>query len=359
MTKRTLLIIIALLVVIDVIAAFWYLSVRIENSGESRDLFEQRDSSEVTIADTLAEDIADKFIDRSMVAYFVSSKPAVAGNMMSYYTCVKQVKTRWPKSINGNQELADLQEALVGEAFGNSHKTLQEARSAYLSSPDFNKPIDGGYKTINQKPNLYQGYARVCQVLIFPHMTSRHLLTMQIDQVEFNGYNTSRTSSYVHYDRIKHRVLNRLDLLTADRDNQLLALINSKIDELNTHRNEAKQLRHAMSIASHLCCTKQGIYFEYPSEELAIADNSQAIDILIPYDKLQPYMTDALRQIVAVNGGYWVYKKLEAEPVKLTATKGKSSFTAKRTMVKRHSGAKRKAARRGYGGQHYWKHRQR
>ena len=50
MTKRTLLIIIALLVIVDIVAAFWYLSARLEASGVGFDIFNMNDDRMVTAA---------------------------------------------------------------------------------------------------------------------------------------------------------------------------------------------------------------------------------------------------------------------------------------------------------------------
>ena len=54
MTKRNLIITIILLSFIDLVAAGWYVSQRIEASGKSQDLFNQRDSTDyVAEADTV------------------------------------------------------------------------------------------------------------------------------------------------------------------------------------------------------------------------------------------------------------------------------------------------------------------
>ena len=55
MTKKNLIIVIILLTIIDLVAAGWYMSRRIEASGQSKNLFEQRDSTDYVIeADTVS-----------------------------------------------------------------------------------------------------------------------------------------------------------------------------------------------------------------------------------------------------------------------------------------------------------------
>lgn len=85
MSKRNLVIIIALLVIVDIAAAFWYLSLRIEASGESHDLWQRSDTT-ATVADTLTTaSIPDTFDIKEFHAYHVSRTPSIRGDENSYY----------------------------------------------------------------------------------------------------------------------------------------------------------------------------------------------------------------------------------------------------------------------------------
>ncbi len=144
MTKRNLIIVIILLSVIDLVAAGWYMSRRIEASGKSQNLFEQRDSTEViAMADTVTNasqaDVFDK--EQHNTYYFIANTPSIAGDNSSRYASIKHVKVRWPKKINGDDELTELNKELISKAFGNSHSSLKDARYVYLNTPSFNKPI--------------------------------------------------------------------------------------------------------------------------------------------------------------------------------------------------------------------------
>ena len=108
MTKRNLIIVIILLSVIDLVAAGWYMSRRIEASGRSQNLFEQRDSTEViAMADTVTNasqaDVFDK--EQHNTYYFIANTPSIPGDNSSRYASIKHVKVRWPKKINGDDEL--------------------------------------------------------------------------------------------------------------------------------------------------------------------------------------------------------------------------------------------------------------
>ena len=95
MTKKNLIITIILLTIIDLVAAGWYMSRRIESGGKSQDLFGLRDSTEAVVeADTLSSasqaDSFDKLQSNSY--YFIANTPSIAGDKNSYYTSIKHVK---------------------------------------------------------------------------------------------------------------------------------------------------------------------------------------------------------------------------------------------------------------------------
>ena len=228
--------------------------------------------------------------------------------------------------------------------------------------------------------------------MVYPYMTSQRLLVMEIDKVEYNGSTTVENSSFVHYDRMKQRLLSRLDILVADvdKENKLLKVINKKIDHLNKGRGESNQLQHALNVPAEVRCGKNGIVFLYKHGSIA----NDPIDIQIDYDQLKPFLTTDFEQMLENNEGYWLYKnenmkpeplnavtvstpkpKVPAADVKPRSYKGykksykgykknyrgykkqnggdandESSVKPKRTSSKKYSGAKRRSGYRGYSG---------
>ena len=176
MTKKNLIITIILLAVIDLLAAGWYMSRRIEASGKSQSLFDQRDSTEViAMADTVTSasqaDVFDK--EQHNTYYFIANSPNIHGDETSYYTSIKHVKVRWPKKINGNDSPEELNKELIRKAFGNSQSQLKDARYMYLNTPSFNKPIGSDYHTLSKAPRIYPVYGNVSQVMVYPYMTGK------------------------------------------------------------------------------------------------------------------------------------------------------------------------------------------
>ena len=377
MTKKNLIITIILLVIIDLMAAGWYMSRRIEASGKSQSLFDQRDSTEVVIeADTVTSASEDDIFDELQhnTYYFIANSPNITGDNSSRYTSIKNVKVRWPKKINGEQDLSALNKELISKAFGNSQSKMADARYVYLNTPEFNKPIGDDYQKVSTAPAIVPVYGNVSQVLVYPYMTSQRLLVMEIDKVEYNGNTTSENSKFIHYDRQKQRVLSRLDILVADveKENKLLKTINKKIDELNKGRGESNQLQHALNVPAEICCTKKGILFEYQHGSIS----NSPIEVLIEYDKLDPFFTEDFKLLQEHNDGYTIYDNddIKPEPVNQPAARKaapapvavkKKSNAYQQPYVKpgyksrkRYSGAKRRSGRHGYSGRRSWSRRQ-
>ena len=417
MTKKNLIIVILLLAVIDLMAAGWYTARRIEASGRSQNLFDQRDSTEViAMADTVTSanqaDVFDK--PQHNTYYFTAKSPAIKGDESSYYTSTKHVKVRWPLKVNGNDDLTELNKELIKKAFDNSQSTLKDARYMFLNNPSFNKPVGDDYRTLVKAPRVFPVYGNVSQVLVFPYMTSQRLLVMEIEKVEYNGTMTVENTSYVHYDRMQQRVLSRLDILVADvdKESKLLKLINKKIDTLNKGRAENNLLQHALNVPAEVRCGKDGIVFQFKHGSIS----SGPIDILLDYDRLEPYLTKEFKLLQESNEGYWIYKNDNMKPEPLNSSQAaapkvtkapavthksnsysgygnknygnknsgnsygkkkygrksygrrsygrrgykKSSYvTPAQTTQKRYSGAKRKSGYHGYSGKRHWSRRRR
>ena len=389
MTKKNLIIVIILLTIIDLVAAGWYMSRRIEASGRSQSLFEQRDSTEViamadTVTDARQADEFDKLQHNTY--YYIANSPAIDNDNSSYYTSIKHVKLKWPVKVNGNEELVELNKELISKAFGNTQPNMKDARYVYLNAPKFNKPIgNGDFHKVVKAPKIVPIYGNVSQVLVYPYMTSQRLLVMEIDKVEYNGSSTLESNTFIHYDRQNQHVLSRPEILVTDfeKESKLLKALNKKIDELNKSRGDNK-LQHALNVPAEICCGKKGISFQFKYGTIS----SSPIEIVLDYDKMEPFLTKDFQQLLKSNEGYSLYNKdIKPEPVNDTpkpaavtpAKKSKSSPSynngygkkynngykskryskPKRTRRRHYSGATRKSGRYGYAGQRRWKHRRR
>lgn len=398
MTKRNLIITIILLAVIDALAGCWYLSRRIEAGESSQNFFDQRDSTEAVVeADTVSTSSQVDLFDELQhnTYYYIANTPTISGDNSSRYTSIKHVKVRWPRKINGENEFNELNKELISKAFGNTQTKMVDARFVYLNKPTFNKPLgDGDYRKLSSAPTIVPVYGNVSQVLVYPYMTSQRLLVMEIDKVEYNGSTTVENDYFVHYDRQRQRVLQRIDILTADvdKENKLLKVINKKIDALNKSRGDRNPLQHALNVPAELCCGKKGVLFHY--KQGSITDGP--VTIQIDYDDLEPFFTEDFKQLLKNNDDIKVFDDdIKPEPINPThqAAKpavttapakkkstfksggnynqpkkynnkykykkkryysGKKSYSSypkqEQTKLTRYSGAKRKSGRYGYSG---------
>lgn len=309
MSKRNLVIIIALLVIIDIAAAFWYLSLRIEASGESHDLWQRSDDTTATVADTLTTtSVPDTFDVQDFHTYYVSRTPAVRGDENSYYTCVKRVKVRWPVSVNGNDSLPALEQALLNCMFGKAGGNLSFAAAQWTQLPKFNVEALTDFKEIDTRPRIVPRYAYTEQMLAYPILTSLRLLVMEVDHRTQSGETSTLTTRYVHYDRVKQSVLERKHIFEQGKEPILLSLINDKIERLNNEKR--LQLERASNVANEYHATRAGLIFDYPAGELAPA-NEGVVEILIDYPPLYSVLTQDFKNLINLNDGYWKYKPID------------------------------------------------
>ncbi|MBR1804673.1 MAG: hypothetical protein IJ775_07230 [Muribaculaceae bacterium] len=308
MSKRSLLIIIMLLAIIDIVAAFWYLAVRIEASGDSRDLFSIRtDTAQVQVADTIIDtNVPDTFMIAERHAYFVSVHPAVKGDNSTYYACTMRVKVRWPQSVNGSNNVKSLEQALMAKMFSAASNSLDQGMAMFLAKPTFSAPGKIDYKLLTKRPTPKPAYASRRTVMAFPVMTSMRLLVMGIEKHDHIGNEKTTHSAFVHYDRGMHRVLNKKDIFQRE-DAAVVAIINKKIDALSKI-----QLKHADTFPTEFQIKAKGICFYFSPG--MVADTAEGpIEIFVDYGSLRSVFTPAFKQLVDTNDGFWDYKPLSLD----------------------------------------------
>ena len=305
-TKRGLVKVIILLAIVDFIAGLWYLTLRIENSGTSRDLWEHTDSA--MNADTIAEaTVPDSFHIVTSRGYFISQQPLVKGDRDTYMASVKVVKARMPISVNGNDSVIALDNAVAMKALGVTAGDFSTALTQYMSEPHFNNGESHPFKKLPKAPIANPRYTDVQRIIVFPRTTSHRLLEVEIDKMHNNGVTVTETSAYVHYDRQAHAVLNATDVFNADDEKEILAKINAKIELLN--KKEPKlSLRAVTHMPQEFNVRKDGIAFMYPPGEIAPLDDGETIILVLHRDLTQHY-TPAFQRIVEASTGWWHFKK--------------------------------------------------
>ncbi|MBQ7691311.1 MAG: hypothetical protein IJT30_09020 [Muribaculaceae bacterium] len=309
MSKRTYFIIILLLVVVDIVAGFWYLAVRIEAGVDGLDLFQsQADSTQVVAADTISElNVPDVFRSFSRDTFFVSNQLADKAIPTSRFTSVKRIRLRWPEQVNGNDSLPSLERALLEKMFATDRTSLTFAVSQELGKPTFNTTHQVAYHTVAKAPATLSKYSNVSTLLAYPIMTSMRLLVMKVERKRYNGIETTTSAAYVHYDRGLQRVLAKGDIFDSENDPKLLELINSKIDRLNLEQH--LNLSQATQLPTEFMAKRKGILFVFATG--VIADPADGpIEVFVDYSDLQTVFTPLFKKLVEDNDGFWDYKPL-------------------------------------------------
>lgn len=298
MTKRTLYIIIGILVVMDMAAGFWYLAGHINSDGHGVELFSN--NQEVTDADTLGGNTSpDRYRTIDDFRYYVSAQPGKPDDALTYYCSVKRVKARLPIQVNGSRDIGDLLTAINNGAFGNNDASVESSVNVFLSNPTFttNEPID--YKRTTNQPTVREGYGHVESVKIYPAYASANFLTMTIDRQRYDGHQKTENLQFVSYARTAHHLLTFTQIFNADRNDTLLQTINRRITYRNTHGGH--HFRHARELPNTLLLRPNGITFIYGPGKIGIS----AVQVFVPYDELQSTLTTEFRSLMASdNGGY-------------------------------------------------------
>ena len=308
MTKRTLLIIIAVLAVLDIAAVFWYMASHINSDGKGFGLFGSDDTA-ATAADIIGDEksIPDEFELIEQHAYFTSRAPQQPQDPMSYYTCIKRVKAKMPKSVNGNSSISDLLSEINRKAFGVSASTLTAGINAFLREPHFNTALPIDYKTISSAPNIAKKYGNVTGVSIFPTLTSTHLLIVAIEKTCYNGERKLEKMGFVAYDRVNQRVVSNNEVLQQGKHQDIVNLINDPIGHIESRTG--KKFQQATEVPAEIYLGQRGISFIFQPGK--IADEKDGIkQVFVTYKALRPYLTKPFYKMVLANSRYSKYKSL-------------------------------------------------
>lgn len=305
MTKRSYIIIIALLVALDIATGFWYMANHLNSDGKS-DIFDGSNGT-ATAADTIADaNVPDKFSVSTDHAYFVSKAPAVDDDAQTYYASIKRIKCKLPTEVNGNKNTEALLSAIAEKAFSKHGTNMTDGKSAWLKTPVFNASnVD--FKTIGSEPTITSNYGNVQGIKIYPEFSSRSYLVMAIDLTSYDGQKKSERKHYVSYDRRSQSVLTKAEIFAPNSSEAILALLNKKI--ANLAEEDDLPLNKASRLPNDLYARKNGVFFVYQPGE--IADESEGvIEIFLPFSALKAHFTASFKTLVAENGGYTNFKPI-------------------------------------------------
>lgn len=306
MSKRSLIRIIILLVVIDFVAGCWYLASRYESTGEAfPEFWNDDDTTDVEAATLVDAAVPDSFEVVENHKYFISTNPAVPGNENTRFTSIKNVYLKLPTSVNGCDSIGELIGQLMSMAF-NGNTDRQSAVQAFLAKPTFNTAENVAYFVSDKSPTTLKSYGNVRTNKVYPLLTSQAMLVFQNDVSVFDGTSTTKASHFLHYDRVNQRVYNYYDIIEKESEEKLLEKLNAKIDWLNQNKNMT--MSHATALPLEFCVKQKGIMFEFPAGVIAAA-TSGPIDVFIEKNEVKPLLVSNFAKQYAANTGWWTYQQ--------------------------------------------------
>lgn len=310
-TRRPYIIAISLLAVLDIAAGFWYFANHINADGRSGGLlWDNGSGAEAAMADTLASALASNRFEPVLnrTACYTSAFTMPTGEGQSgHYTCIKQVKLRMPKAVNGYTELGELRQAIADKAFDRTGKSLGQAVADFVDAAEFNL---GGNSDYEPSPSVTTRsvVGREHRVKAFPYSTSERLLEYEVYSYVYDGYRRSERTAYVHYDRARHRVLGMADVFRPTESGRLLQLINKRIATIA--RKKGQKLNSATTVAPEFLVDQRGISMVYAEGAIASPESGVSY-VFLPYSELSPCLTDEFKRMLAGDCGYHRYKALK------------------------------------------------
>ena len=300
MTKRSLYITILILAVLDLAAAAWWVAGHFNSDGRSR-LFENPENA--VMADTLADvKHPDNYRLLNEFAYY--SATSYNGGE---YTDIIRIKALWPVSINGDNSVAELKEALIGKMFGKQYNDIKQAFDTTLARPKFvGKPI-GTVRRLSSKPETSEGLGMEHYYRAYPYMSSDRLVEYRIERGIFDGYRARHEMAMAHYDRVRQQVITIDMVFDLSQKNEVLKLVNKRIDRLVSA--DGLKLRNTPDLPQEFVLASNSIIFIFPAG--AIDDDIDPVEVKVDHEDLWPYLTSYFKDIVSSNANFTTYRRLE------------------------------------------------
>lgn len=301
--------VIIILVILNVVAGLWYVSLCIENSGESYDMWlEENINIPATMADTVADvsqpDTFDIVTDKG---FFQAKRHASVDGERGYPASSMVVKANLPRCVNGSDSLDLLIEALTEKAFGHASVRFDDAMHHFVKHPVF---VDGdsfSHYEIDAAPGVSE-FSASTEVLVYPLFNSDRLLVMEIVHRTTEGKHPSVSiSSYVHYDRMVQRVLSRSDMLIPGKDRELLSVINESISSMNSEKSES-QYFSVSKLPAEMRVKDGGIEFVFAPSELG-PSSPRELAVFVSNDKLEDFFTESFKELVEGNSNWTTLKR--------------------------------------------------
>ena len=305
MTKRTLLIIIGLLVLLDSAAFFVYLIGNSNSDGKSPIENVFRDSV-ATVADTIPSTfIEDKFDTITRNESFLSLDKMKVGNEFKSMKCMMKIKLIWPVAVNNNNDLSSLHRELLSRITSTSSDDVKEALDQLFEKPEFAHESTRFVATGDDSDFAPEINKTMQQYRIFPYISTNYLLEMVVLAEKHNGSSLSRYMNIVHYDRVHHNVISIDKIFDLSKSDDILALVNQRIEAekmSGTHDN----WHETNILPTEFLLGRKSVVFYLPDGSIA-PRGTGLHEISVSNEDLEPYFTSYYSELLANDTNFVTY----------------------------------------------------
>lgn len=305
MSKRTLFIIIGLLLVLDVAVFLVYL-IGHSNSDSTNPLdYMFRDSVSVEMADTIPDALVTDVYDTiSRSANFVSRDMIKVGGLSKPMTCSIKVKLLWPKNVNNSTKLGDLHNELLNLMSAPRGESINNALEALFNKPEFASPSND-FVAISGDAQEKGGVHTIQQYRVFPYICTNYLLEMIVVVEKHDGKSLHRNMNVVHYDRQDHRVIPIEKIFNLEKTDSILALVNQNIESLKLRGGHDNWYETIVLPTQFLLGKKSVIFYLHDG---AMAPVGAGIhEITVPNDDLSTFFTSYYKEMLNNNTHFTTY----------------------------------------------------
>lgn len=290
MTKRTLFIIIGLLVLLDVAAIIIYLAGTKNHDGKSPLDFTIDKSNEVIRADTIPDKASlDVFETIEKTVNFISTDKVEDRGRPRRMTSTVIINLTWPKTVNGSSKFMELQNALMTKLTGKTYVNVKQMVDDLTKHPKYVKYTTHS-TVINKDFSSSRGASQYTrQYTVKPHFGTHYRLEMMVVTETFNGHRDSRSFSVIHYDRQKRKIITIDNIFDNTATQDVLSLVNQSIESKKIRENV--NMHEVSSVPQDFVLGEKYVIFY-------VEQDGDCYEVKVSNNDLNPYFTTYYKDLI-------------------------------------------------------------
>lgn len=291
MTKRTLFIIIGLLMLLDVAAIIIYLSAPTRDGKSPLDTtYDNINQGTHSQADVLPNKATlDDFETIEDTVNYISTDKVMDRGEKKRMSATIIVKLQWPKKINGSKQFLELQNALMTRLTGKTYPNVKQMVTDLTSHPKYVKYTTHSSRIKKDFSSSHGASHTTRRYIVLPHFGTHYRLEMMVVTESLIGGKSSRTLSIVHYDRAHGKVITNDQIFDKASTSDVVALVNQSIEGRKI--KESLNLHEVENIPHNFVLGEKYVIFY-------VEQNSKRYEVKVKNEDLSPYFTNYYNDLI-------------------------------------------------------------